>query len=201
MKRLMVYTKKRNINLRSFTEFYKNYSNIIVLFSIFCSGIILGSVYIIKGNTSDAIFLITKENSTIGSEFIKNLLSTIILLLTTIFFGFSSIGVPFICLIPFIYGFNCGFTAGKCLIENSLSGIGSYALIYLSGQVVAFMCVILSTYYALNYSFGLSLTAFTKNIHKSETGAFLLRMLSCIPLCIISALLSAVCYSLFQNFN
>lgn len=118
MKRLMVYTKRRKINISDFILSMKSNSGLMLVVLLYTCGLIIGSVMGCSVSISEGVI----GDSQVGNGVIY-LLFPIILFVICFAAGLSCLGVPICCCIPVILGYYFGYLY---VVEIFNTGINSY---------------------------------------------------------------------------
>ncbi len=134
-------------------------------------------------------------------NFCYSMLAEGMLLIISVFLGFSSIGSPLVCLLPFIKGVGLGFFCGYLYSEYGLQGLGYSMLLIVPAQSIANLTLIVSC----NESCGFSLRVCEEGIlsnplRKEETRLYLLKHGVYSIMMIVSSLIGASFCSIFSSF-
>lgn len=200
-------SKYKIYNGRALKEFIVN-TRIIILIIMFCIGIICGAL-ILKSdiNFSDGISDIFNSYSELRKQngILNNFLYSIkmngLLIIVSMFLGFSVIGCPFITLVPLMKGLAIGAVSGYLYSMYKLSGVGYSILMIYPGSIVSSYALLKSCNDSFEYSRNLYYKAIKGRgqYEKDETRIYLLRQLVLLGICMISSMIDVVTSELFSG--
>lgn len=140
MKKLMIYTKRRKINIYDIIIRIKDNSNIIMLISIFVCGLLLGSTFAIIDSEIPNIFVFNNENTL---DFALPVLLYIFVFLS----GFNCVGIPFICCVPALFGYCYGYNFAELITKY---GSNDYIILILKNlfpaTLICFSIILMSNF-------------------------------------------------------
>ncbi len=181
---------------------------LIFLLLLFIFGIVSGALSVKRGEAEFVERLSVLINSyrlaRISQSFFANycssLLVNVLIQLCAVVSGFSSLGIPFIMMLPFVKGVALGAVSGHLYNTFALSGLGYCLVVLYPGNVISSM----SLFIACNESCVLSQAIFNRIFSNSEKTVnlkfFALRQLFYLGVTAFSALLDTLLYSSFASF-
>ena len=207
----LVKSKKTIYKIEGLKTFLIEKWLVILIISLFFSGMFLGSLYV--NHSSGAIAekiteycktLILDRSTMNNIDIFKNAICKyIIFILLTYFLGLFSLGVPFICLMPLSFGISNGVLCGYIYQNYSFRGLG-YCLttIYPSLMIVIILFIL-----GACESIQMSIDTFkmqsdksivsTGNLLKKYTYRYLILVGILIVVCIFEALLCNLFFGYF----
>ncbi|MBR3767899.1 MAG: stage II sporulation protein M [Clostridia bacterium] len=199
MKRLMIYTKKRNFDFFGFASMLKSNSNLILLNSLFLCGLIIGSVL---AATSVDIFNTTESilaNNKPIEYFINTLMYSVIIIIISFCSGLCSIGITFILPLPILNGMAFGVISGTLLFTCGLKGLLSFILMQLPVATVIALLIIISSGISLDMSASIASYVFFGKRAEIKIKEYIISYILIILLCVASALTAMVFQILFDG--
>ncbi len=199
MKKLNFQTKGVTINLSDVFYKFKKNINFVILFSLFCCGLIIGCVCVLINENFASYYEAWQNNNGIASAFISRILIDLILLTMNFCMGFCCVGMPFITISPVIFGFFTGSVFASYLSLYTAKGIGIFILLKMPSLVISAVCIILSCIISYKMSDRLIKNTFFNirenfSIKKYLTINFLLTAFS-----ILAAVTDIICHKLFSG--
>lgn len=181
-----------------------------LLTAVFAAGILVGSAFLRNSGfavVGEELMYIADSYKKLKCEqsFFQNFCYSMItegmLLITSVFLGFSAIGSPLVCALPFIKGLGIGFFCGYLYSEYGLHGLGYSMLLIVPAQSISNLTLIVSC----NESCGFSLSVceegvLTNPLRKEETRLYLLKHGVYLIMMIVSSLIGAAFCSIFSSF-
>lgn len=141
MKKLMIYTKHRKINIYDIIIRIKDNSNIIMLISIFVCGLLLGSTFAIFDTENPRLIVFNNNASTFA--FVLPVLLYFFVFLS----GFNCVGIPFICCVPAFFGYCYGYNFAELITKY---GSNDYIILILKNlfpaTLICFSIILMSNF-------------------------------------------------------
>lgn len=199
--------KFRVVNGRITSKRITDYRLLFLLF-LFVFGIISGALSVKRGESAFVeklavlidSYRITRVSQSFFVNYCNSLLVNVIIQVCAVLGGFSSLGIPFIMMLPFVKGLALGAVSGYLYNAYALSGLGYCLVVLYPGNVISSM----SLFMACNESCVLSQSIFNIAFSNSEKTVnlkiFAARHLFYFGITAISALLDTLLYSSFDSF-
>lgn len=191
-------------------EQMKGNLRLFLLAASFAAGMLAGAVLIKNAGydtVGDDLIYIADAYKKLRCEqsFLQNLcysmLAEGVMLIISLFLGFSSIGSPLVCLLPFIKGIGLGFFCGYLYSEYALQGLGYSMLLVVPAQSIANLTLIVSCNESCGFSLSVCREGVLSNpLRKEETRLYLLKHGVYLIMMMASALIGASFCSVFSSF-
>lgn len=141
-------------------DFFRKNRSLLVLSSLLLFGMLIGAWSIKLCNNDNYYgvvdifdnFLNKRVGQPFFISFLYSVLSSLPVLICSYVFGLCIIGSPAAVIIPFVYGFSMGISAGYLYSVYELKGIGFFALIMLPRLFINSITVIFASRETLRYS-------------------------------------------------
>lgn len=156
MKRLTVYTKHRKINFKDTINSIKDSSGLMLMFSLFTCGLLLGGTVIFP----DSSLQNTISNYTINTSFA--VLLPVLLFFLVFSAGLSCLGIPVCCLTVFALGYYYGYSFTLMILQNGIEAYGNFLLHHLISSVITVLPIIFISDFALQTCVCLSASVIKK---------------------------------------
>ena len=204
MKRLMIYSKHSNNVISGTLYRLKENSNIILLFSLFLCGLLIGcGIYNSYDDKDTAIFsniintLFIQSNK--GFIFINSLLISSVVALITFCSGLCCVGYPVIYSIPLIKGIYYGIVASFMLHTYAIQGFSYFSATVLPGAIIS----VCSAIYACNISCittkALASNVFANSREDIKIKEYILKHLILFAVMFIGCIIDYLAVSLFSK--
>lgn len=194
---------------KTFTEMKGNL-RLFLLACAFATGMLAGAAFLKNTVTTsvgeEVVYIAdTYKNLKCNQGFLQNfcysMLSEGILLLISVFIGFSAIGSPLICLLPFIKGLGLGLFCGYLYSEYGLHGLGYSLLLIVPAQSIANLTLIVSCNESCGFSYKICKEGIlSSTLRKEETKNYMLKHGVYLIMMAISSLIGAFFCSIFSSF-
>lgn len=194
MKRMLIYTRKRNIKNFDVLSFLKNNCSIILLTSINLSAFLIGNL-IISQNIINP-FNILYNNST--ESFLWNILFFLICLTVTFCSGLCGVGMIFIYINQFTIGIINGIISSSVFILYNEYSILTYILIYLPSLTILTLIITLASYISLSSSKIIAEKIFIENEQKINFHEYIKAYFIFMLLAIFASIISAIGYIIIK---
>lgn len=198
-----VVIKRKRMNLPRF-----NYKNLIFFVLFFC-GLIIGLLTMKEDESTlkDVFSTFFNEYITKKSQgsFLNNFLDALLIIIVPSFasfiFGLCAIGIPIIIAIPTLTGVAVGMATGFLYSSYSLQGLGYAALIIIPTLSVVVATLINCLGEAINMSVEIiaAISGYQSQNRRNELKDYCLRYLIFFVPLILSAILNAGCFKLFNG--
>ncbi len=204
MKRLMVYSKHSNNIISGSIYTLKENSNIILLFSLFICGLLIGcGIFNSYDNKDSAVFsniinTLFIQNSK-GLIFINSLLSSLIATLITFCAGLCCVGYPVIYSIPLIKGLCYGIVASFMLHTYAMQGFSYFSATVLPGAIISVCSVIYACNTSCVITKALALNVFANSREDIKIKEYLLKYLILFAVMFIGCVIDYFTVSLFSE--
>lgn len=185
----------------------KKNGRILVMLAVFAVGMIIGAVFIKRGDglVSAAIsdtftaYIKAKSTQSLGLNFISSLAVNAAFMLTAFVFGLCAVGLPFICSLPLLKGMSIGMLSGYLYAKFALKGLGYCVLVIYPGLIPAVFALLLACSAGINSSYEMLLSLSSTKAQKGERSLkiYCIRFLIICILVLISAVLDATVSRLF----
>lgn len=194
MKRMLIYTRRRNIRKFDILYFLRNNSTIILLTSINLSAFLIGNI-IISQNIINPINIL---HDNITDAFLWNILYSLICLTVTFCSGLCGVGMIFIYILQFAIGIINGIISSSVFIINNEYSILSYILIYLPSLTILTLIITLSSYISLSTSKIIAEKIFIENEQKINFHKYIKAYSIFMLLAIFASIISAIGYIIIK---
>lgn len=211
-KKAAIKSKKNKYHImhsKTLTEMKGNL-RLFLLAAVFAAGILVGAAFLRNAgftDISEKLIYIADSYKKLKCEqsffqnFCYSMITEGLLLIMSVFFGFSAIGSPLVCVLPFVKGLGIGLFCGYLYSEYALHGLGYSMLLIVPAQSIANLTLIVSC----NESCGFSLSVCEEGIlanplRKEETRLYLLKHGVYLIMMIGSSLIGAAFCSIFSSF-
>ena len=198
-----VVIKRKRIKLPRF-----NYKNLL-FFTLFFCGFIVG-ILSMKGEENQiksiAIeffgdYILNKSNDGFFAAFLNSFFLICFFPFITFIFGLCAVGIPIIIAIPTIIGVLVGMAIGFLYSCYSLQGLGYAALILIPSVSIVIATLIRCCNEAVNMSIEIiaNMSGYKNQAKRNEFKEYFLRFLIFLVPLIISAIINATSFRVFNN--
>lgn len=187
----------------------KKNSRILVLLAVFAVGMIIGAIFIKRGDglISESIsdmftaYIKAKSEQSLSMNFINSLAVNASFMLAAFVFGLCAVGLPFVCSLPLIKGVGIGMLSGYLYAKFALKGLGYCVLVIYPGLIPAVFALLLACSAGIVSSYEMLLSFSSSKAQKWERSIkiYCIRFLVICLLVIISAALDAATGRLFSR--
>ncbi len=204
MKRLMIYSKHSNSIISGTVYTLKENSNIILLFSLFLCGLIIGcGIYNGYENKDSSAFSNIINTFFVHNNkeliFVNSLLSSLIFILITFCSGLCCVGFPVIYSVPLIKGLYYGIVASFMLHTYAMQGFSYFSLTVLPGAIISVCSVIYACNISCATTKALALNIFANSREEIKIKEYALKHLIIFSIMFIGCLTDYFTVSLFSK--
>lgn len=214
IKRRKVSPKRKNnkyfiMSSKTFAEMKGNL-RLFLLTAVFAAGILAGAAFLRNAGfaaVGEKLMYIADSYKKLKCEqsffqnFCYSMITEGLLLITSVFWGFSAIGSPLVCVLPFIKGLGIGFFCGYLYSEYGLHGLGYSMLMIVPAQSIANLTLIASCNESCKFSLSVCEEGILASpLRKEETRLYLLKHGVYLIMMIASSLIGAAFCSIFSSF-
>ncbi len=181
----------------------------IVMFLFFFCGLLLGA-FAVRNNSSPLLdrllslfenYSVVKAGQSVAVNFSNAVFKQIILLLFTFCIGLCAVGMPFLFLVPFVYGTGVGLVSAFLYKTYMLKGIGYCALILYPGIILTVAALVYACSVGVQMSRFLLNGLLIKETDSTETfRQYCLQFLIAAGAAVCGALAETALYSLFSGY-
>lgn len=201
-----INTAAKEYSTNALTTIKKN-GRILVMLAVFAVGMIIGAVFIKRGDglVSESIsdmftaYIKTKSEQSLSMNFINSLAVNASFMLAAFVFGLCAVGLPFVCSLPLIKGVGIGMLSGYLYAKFALKGLGYCVLVIYPGLIPAIFALLLACSVGINSSYEMLLSLSSTKAQRGERSIkiYCIRFLIiCVPV-IIAAVLDASASRMF----
>lgn len=201
MKRIMIYTNRKNRNSLNIISLLKDNSSFIMVFLLFLSGLVIGTtityVFPLLQTFMNELFIISESAV---SVFLRNFIFYNTNYIALFVFGLCSIGSPFILSIPLLSGAYYGSIFTVFYNYTDANGIVSFLLLKLPAAIIFIITVILATSISLQMSANLNTVAFLNSRTSVNLKNYLIKFIIILVFGLAAAITDVIVFILFNNF-
>lgn len=154
--------KARRFDTKGYRDFILQNGSLLVLAALLLLGMVCGAL-LVKGEFLTVLrldemvkgFTSARQNQGFFVTCLASFLGILPFMALSIFLGLSSVGAPFIVLLPFVRGLGLGMISGFLYANMGLSGVAFAALILTPVNFLSSLAVILSCRQSLKLSVSL----------------------------------------------
>ena len=167
--------------------------------SVLILGVVSGSLFLISLNSSDrakiilkiqSFFIKVNDGTIDNGQALKNsLIINYIFVFVLWILGLTIIGVLFNIFLTYIKGFIVGFSISSMILTYKYKGVLAGGLYVISNQIFNVIVVLILTIYSIMFSYNLFLLVFGKKSNKLMIKRYVVILIFCIILSLISSLL------------
>ena len=200
----MIYSKHSNSIISGTICTLKENSNLILLFSLFLCGIIIGCGIYNGYTTKDSSFFSNFINTFFiqtgkSMIFVNSLLSSAILIIISFCSGLCCVGYPAIYSMPLLKGLYYGIISSFMLHTYAMQGFSYFSLTVLPGAIISVCAIIYACNISCETTKALALNIFANGREDIKIKEYLLKFLILFAVMLIGCLIDCFTTSLFAK--